>query len=37
MVVIGMIFIAMMTGVSFYFLKQPVTENRAHKFKKQRR
>jgi hypothetical protein len=36
MVVIGMIFIAAMTGVSLYFLKQPVMENKAHKLKKHR-
>jgi len=36
MVIIGIIFIVAMTGVSFYFLKQPVIENKAHKLKKNR-
>jgi hypothetical protein len=36
MVITGIMFILLMTGVSFFLLKQPVEENRAHKLKKQR-
>lgn len=36
MVTIGIIFIVSMTGVSFFFLMQPVQENKYHKLRKQR-
>jgi hypothetical protein len=36
MVITGIIFIISMTGVSLFFLKQPVQENKYRKLKKQK-